>query len=191
VWHRRRRRRGVIAHLEMGRAFLLVSALCGTSARPPFACLPPNDHFPFCNASLPLAARVADLVSRLGNNTHGSFFKTQQDAISELGVPSWNWYTEGLHGLINADGFCLNDTASGTTRCASSFPAAGVLGATFNRSLLRAVGSAIGDEIRAFSNANASWTAGKPVDPACVCTARAPAFPPPPPIPLPLTPPHP
>jgi len=144
---------------------LYCASLQFAQSRPPFACIPPFHTFPFCDSSLSLSARVADLISRLGNSSHGSFFKTQQDAIPELGVPAFNWYTEALHGLINTEGFCLNDTLGGA-RCASSFPAAGVLGATFNRSLLRAVGSAIGDEIRAFSNANASWTAGKPVDPA-------------------------
>ena len=29
------------------------------------ACLPPHDTFPFCDATLPTAARVADLVGRL------------------------------------------------------------------------------------------------------------------------------
>ena len=127
------------------------------------ACLPPHDTFPFCNTSLSIPVRVTDLVSRFDNQTKSSMLKTAWGGFSTLGVPPWNWYTEGLHGVIFEG--CVT-RADGTPACASSFPAGGCLGASFNRSLLRAVGSAIADEIRAFSNANVSWTAGKDVQPA-------------------------
>ena len=32
---------------------------------PPRPCVAPHDGYPFCNTSLPLAARVDDLISRL------------------------------------------------------------------------------------------------------------------------------
>jgi hypothetical protein len=108
-------------------------------------------------------ARVADLVARLDNHTKSDLTKTAWGGASALGVPPFNVYTEGLHGVIFVG--CLA-RADNSSACASSFPAGGNLGASFNRSLLRAVGSAIADEVRAFSNANAEWTPGKIVDPA-------------------------
>jgi beta-D-xylosidase 4 len=127
------------------------------------ACVPPHDAYPFCNTSLTIPQRVADLLSRFDNQTKSSMMKTAWEGASALGVPPWNFYTEGLHGVIFVG--CV-PRADGSSACASSFPAGGCLGASFNRSLLRAVGSAIADEVRAFSNANVSWTSGKTVQPA-------------------------
>lgn len=69
------------------------------------ACRPPHDRFAFCNTSLPLAARVDDLIRRIppeakpnlltarGKGGSGS----QMEALPELGVPAYYWGTNCLH----------------------------------------------------------------------------------------------
>eukprot|EP00484_Ammonia_sp_Unknown_P005082 CAMPEP_0197074090 /NCGR_PEP_ID=MMETSP1384-20130603/210934_1 /TAXON_ID=29189 /ORGANISM="Ammonia sp." /LENGTH=946 /DNA_ID=CAMNT_0042512931 /DNA_START=16 /DNA_END=2857 /DNA_ORIENTATION=- len=67
--------------------------------------------------------------------------------VTRLGVPS-NLFHEALHGVVCGCG----ETYENNTGCPTSFPHALLLGATFNRSLWREVGSAISTEARAFAN---------------------------------------
>ena len=65
------------------------------------ACLPPHDHYVFCDTTLPVEARVADLVQRINDSdkpnlltargTGGSGQHIQ--AIPALGVPGYYWGT--------------------------------------------------------------------------------------------------
>ena len=56
---------------------------------------------------------------------------------------------EGLHGL---GATCLSLANGSEARCPTIFPAPPGLGATFNRTLLRAIGDAISTEARAYNN---------------------------------------
>jgi beta-glucosidase-like glycosyl hydrolase len=67
---------------------------------------------------------------------------------SRLGVPTYSWNTEALHGL----GASCVKASDGSARCPTIFPAPPGLGATWNRSLWRAEGEVIGDEARAYNN---------------------------------------
>ncbi len=80
----------------------------------------------------------AEKVTNLENNNIG---------VPRLGMPSTR-YNEALHGIVSGCGQATN----GNTGCPTSFPHATALGATFNRSLWRRIGSAISTEGRALAN---------------------------------------
>ena len=60
----------------------------------------------------------------------------ESPAVERLGIPSYNWWNEGLHGLARAGG-------------ATVFPQAIGLAATWNPELMHRVATAISDEARA------------------------------------------
>lgn len=93
--------------------------------------------YPFCNASLAIDARAADLISRLTLVEKISLMGDSAAAVPRLGVPKYEWWNEGLHG---AQEDCVRDGE--VVRCATSFPAPSAMAAAFNDSLYRAVGSA-------------------------------------------------
>src|SRR5512147_2772458 len=93
-------------------------------------------RFPYLDTSLPLEARVQDLLSRLSlEEKVGQMLHTCK-AIPRLGIPAYNFWSEGLHGV------------AGNGR-ATVFPQAIGLAATWDPDLILRVGSAIGDEGRA------------------------------------------
>ena len=114
----------------------------------PDACTPgtPGTRFPFCNASKTVSARVADLVSRVEvSELGGQMTARQNPAIDRLGVPSYYWGTNAIHGM--QDVACLP-----TGQCPTSFPAPCSLAASFNMSLVKDMGNVIGRELRAYYN---------------------------------------
>ena len=73
-------------------------------------------------------------------------------------APRWN---EALHGVagdgaasaISLGSSCFEDPAPpGKQKCATSFPAAITTASSYNHSLTRSIGAAIGTEARVFSN---------------------------------------
>ncbi|HYT23479.1 MAG TPA: hypothetical protein VEW05_24975, partial [Candidatus Polarisedimenticolia bacterium] len=53
---------------------------------------------PFRNPSLPIAERVDDLVSRMTLEEKVGQMVQAAPAIPRLGIPAYNWWSEGLHG---------------------------------------------------------------------------------------------
>src|SRR5260370_39210326 len=53
---------------------------------------------PFRNSALPTEDRVNDLVSRLTLEEKVSQMVHTAAAIPRLGIPQYNWWSEGLHG---------------------------------------------------------------------------------------------
>jgi beta-glucosidase len=88
------------------------------------------------NPHLPLGERVNDLVSRMTLQEKISQLGHTADAIPRLGVPEYNWWNEGLHGVARA-GY------------ATVFPQALGLAATFDEPLLHRVAGVISTEFRA------------------------------------------
>ena len=99
-----------------------------------------NQHFPFCNTSLPELVRAVDLVARMSQEQKITQLVNGAPAIEELGVKGYNWWTEALHGVA---GSCTNDK-----RCPTSYPMPIGLGATFNMPLIRKMASQISSEAR-------------------------------------------
>jgi len=117
------------------------------------ACSQPESvAFAFCNKSLTTEERVADLVARLTLFELGPQLTARHSpAIPRLGIPSYYWGLNFVHGVTNAvDGgaLCLG------ARCATIFPAGAALGASFNESAWRAMGVVGSTEMRALNNVN-------------------------------------
>jgi beta-glucosidase len=92
--------------------------------------------YPFQNPSLTGDARVGDLLSRMTLAEKASQMLHDAPAIARLGIPAYNWWNEGLHGVARAG-------------IATVFPQAIGLAATWDVPLLHRVATAISDEARA------------------------------------------
>jgi len=91
---------------------------------------------PFRNADLPIDKRVDDLVSRMTLEEKVSQMVHTAAAIPRLGIPEYNWWSEGLHGAAR-EGY------------ATVFPQAIGLAATFDPDLLHQEAGIIATEFRA------------------------------------------
>ena len=144
----------------------VASGLCldaGTRI-PRRACLDPGAAaLPFCDARRPPDARARDLVARLTlrekaagvlssvmvptstlDGTPVDYNLRQTAGVLRLGIPPFR-FNEAMHG-INA--LCLPNAS-----CPTMFPSQITQAAAFNRTLWRAVATAIGREGRALHNA--------------------------------------
>ena len=93
------------------------------------------DQLPYRNPSLPAAERAHDLVSRMTLEEKASQLEDWAVAIPRLGVPSYQTWSEALHGVANS-GY------------ATVFPQAIGMAATWDTSLLHSVGDIISTEGR-------------------------------------------
>jgi beta-glucosidase len=91
------------------------------------------------NIQLPVEVRAHDLVSRMTLDEKISQMMDVADSIPRLGIPEYNWWNEGLHGVARAG-------------VATVFPQAIGMAATFDDSLLFDVANVISDEFRAKYN---------------------------------------
>jgi beta-glucosidase len=92
--------------------------------------------FPFQNPSLSEEQRVNDLVSRLTLKEKADQLLYTAPAIPRLGIPSYNWWNEALHGVARA-GY------------ATVFPQSITIANSWDEGLMYNVASAISDEARA------------------------------------------
>ena len=74
--------------------------------------------------------RAKELVSKMTIAEKMSQLRYDAPEIARLGIPAYNWWNEGLHGVARA----------GT---ATSFPQAIGMGATFDEALMRRIGDVI------------------------------------------------
>jgi len=88
------------------------------------------------NPKLPVAERVNDLISRMTLEEKISQLTHVAEGIPRLGVPAYNWWNEGLHGVARA-GY------------ATVFPQAIGMAATFDEPLMNHVAGVISTEFRA------------------------------------------
>ncbi|HTH12852.1 MAG TPA: glycoside hydrolase family 3 N-terminal domain-containing protein, partial [Spirochaetia bacterium] len=91
---------------------------------------------PFRNPDLPLDARIDDLIGRLTLSEKVGQMLHEAPGIPRLGVASYSWWNEALHGVARAG-------------IATVFPQAIGLGASFDPDLAHRVATAISDEARA------------------------------------------
>ena len=127
---------------------LLAGAACQAAApaRPPAPAAAPASGpaasaatLPFRNPDLPLETRVADLVSRLTLEEKVGQMMNSAAAVPRLGIPAYDWWSEGLHGVA----------ANGR---ATVFPQAIGLAATWDTALMLRVATVISTEARAKHN---------------------------------------
>ncbi len=89
---------------------------------------------PYMNPSLPPEQRAADLVHRMTLEEKASQLTNESRAIPRLGIPSYNWWSEALHGVAS----------DGTTE----YPAPIGLAATFDVPGIHEMATDIGIEGR-------------------------------------------
>ena len=94
---------------------------------------------PYQNTKLPIEQRVNDLVSRLTLEEKTSEMINGSAAIPRLGVPAYDWWSEGLHGVARS-GY------------ATMFPQAIGMAATWDTALLGQISTTISTEARAKYN---------------------------------------
>jgi beta-glucosidase len=98
-----------------------------------------NSSAPYLDPSLPIEQRVNDLVSRMTLQEKASQMQDVAPAIPRLGVPAYNWWNEGLHGVARAGN-------------ATVFPQAIGLAATWDTGLIHRIADVISTEARAKYN---------------------------------------
>jgi beta-glucosidase len=91
------------------------------------------------NSALPLAQRVDDLIGRMTLEEKVQQMRDHAPAIPRLGVPKYDWWNEGLHGVAFA----------GT---ATNFPQVIGMAATWDTPLVHRMGETISTEARAKYN---------------------------------------
>ncbi|KAK7269621.1 hypothetical protein RIF29_22354 [Crotalaria pallida] len=130
--------------------FLLL--ILGGEARDPFACDPKDTNtknLPFCRASLPIRARVKDLIGRLTLQEKVSLLVNNAAAVPRLGIKGYEWWSEALHGVSNVG---PGTKFGGPFPGATSFPQVITTAASFNATLWEAIGQVVSDEARAMYN---------------------------------------
>ena len=88
------------------------------------------------DSSAPISARVQDLIGRMTLDEKISQMVNRAAAIPRLGIPEYNWWNEGLHGVAR-DGYATN------------FPQSIGLAATWDTPLMGQVADVISTEARA------------------------------------------
>ncbi len=97
---------------------------------------PTESRFKFQDTSLSFEERVDDLVAQMTLEEKVGQMMNSAPAIERLGIPQYNWWSEGLHGVARAG-------------LATVYPQAIGLGATWDEPMMFDVSTAIADEARA------------------------------------------
>ncbi|MEE4115888.1 MAG: glycoside hydrolase family 3 C-terminal domain-containing protein [Marinilabiliaceae bacterium] len=95
-----------------------------------------QNSFPFQDPALSVDERVDDLVSRMTLQEKADQLLYTAPAIPGLGVPSYNWWNEALHGVARSG-------------WATVFPQSITMAASWDTDLMYEVASVISDEARA------------------------------------------
>ena len=115
---------------------ILITSLFLCSICPGTSGQTPSGEVQYLNPKLPIEQRVGDLISRMTLEEKVSQLENSADAIPRLGIPAYDWWNEGLHGVARA-GY------------ATVFPQAIGLAATFDEPLMHRVAGVISTEFRA------------------------------------------
>jgi beta-glucosidase len=118
--------------------FFVASNLTAQTAPNPSAAKEPARSV-YLDPNLPLEQRVNDLVSRMSLEEKVSQMQDVAAAVPRLGVPAYNWWNEGLHGVARSG-------------IATVFPQAIGLAATWDTGLIHRVADVISTEARAKYN---------------------------------------
>jgi beta-glucosidase len=94
---------------------------------------------PYLDTNLPAERRAADLVSRMTLEEKSAQMQNAAPAIPRLGIPAYEWWNEGLHGVARAGQ-------------ATVFPQAIGMAATWDTDLMHRIADAISTEARAKYN---------------------------------------
>ncbi len=90
-------------------------------------------QFPFQDTTLPVEARVDDLLQRLTLSEKIAFLEHQNPAVERLGIMPYSWWNEALHGIAR-------------NGIATVYPMPVALAASFDPEMVEAVYGRIADE---------------------------------------------
>jgi beta-glucosidase len=107
-------------------ALAQTAPLAGPGTRPPV----------LSNPDLAAEVRASDIVGRLTLDEKAAQLGADAPAIPRLGIPAYNWWNEGLHGVARADN-------------ATVFPQAIGMAASWDTGLIERMGDRVGTEFRA------------------------------------------
>jgi beta-glucosidase len=113
---------------------LIVCLLLGTSAIAVVS--GQNQTLPFRNETIEVEERISDLINRLTIEEKIGQLAYNAPAIEHLGIPAYNWWNEGLHGVARFGR-------------ATVFPQPIAMAATFDADLVKRMGEAVSLEARA------------------------------------------
>ena len=117
-------------------AFGLLASVALWSAAGGAQTAPSAPATPFNNPALSPDARAADIVSRMTLEEKAGQLGHTAPAIPRLGIPAYNWWNEGLHGVARAG-------------IATVFPQAIGMAASWDAPLMHNVGDTVSTEFRA------------------------------------------
>ena len=100
------------------------------------SCSEKQQDYPFRNPDLPLEERIDDLLSRLTPEEKIGQMMNVTPAIERLGIPTYDWWNEALHGVARAGR-------------ATVFPQAFAMAATFDDNAVHETFTMVSDEARA------------------------------------------
>jgi beta-glucosidase len=109
---------------------------------------------PFRDPRLPMSKRIDDLMQRLTLDEKIALLHQYQPAIPRLDIGVFKAGTEALHGVAWSNDY--NDNGNVVTATATVFPQAVGLASTWDRALVREIGSAVGDEARGMHARNST-----------------------------------
>ena len=118
-------------------ANICLAVMAATAAGLPLAAQPAQPAY--MNPSLPVQQRVDDLIGRMTLEEKVSQMRDHAAAIPRLGIPKYDWWNEGLHGVAFA-GYATN------------FPQVIGMAATWDADLVHRMGETISTEARAKYN---------------------------------------
>ncbi|CAN5965609.1 unnamed protein product [Sphagnum jensenii] len=117
-----------------------------------YACDPKGDTaisaLPFCDRSLTDEERVEDLISRLTVREKITQLVNTAANVSRLGIPAYEWWGEGLHGVAISPSVNFG----GEVPAATSFPQPILTAGSFNTALWNSIGQVVSTEGRAIYN---------------------------------------
>ena len=95
-----------------------------------------SQQLPYQNPQLPVEQRVEDLLSRLTLEEKAQLMMNGSRAITRLGIPQTDWWSEALHGV-------------GRNGVSTVFPSCIGMACSFDDDLLERIYTAVSDEARA------------------------------------------
>ncbi|KAF7437427.1 hypothetical protein PC9H_004266 [Pleurotus ostreatus] len=103
-----------------------------------------------CDTSKSARERAQAVISLFTDDELMSNMVNESPGVPRLGLPSYNWWSEALHGVASSPGVTF--APSGNFSSATSFPQPILLGAAFDDALIKSVATVISTEARAFNN---------------------------------------
>lgn len=148
-------------HVFLGGLVAMSSSVLAASNFPDCASGPLANNS-VCDTSLDPITRAKALVSVLTTAEKTNATISSSPGIPRLGLPAYEWWSEGLHGVASSPGVTFNPDNASDFGHATSFPQPITMGAAFDDALIHAVGAVVSTEARAFSNAGRAgldlWT---------------------------------